>query len=599
MFRALMFRPHLLRKTLLCASIAATGWAFAVSAQMAPSASKVSSLAQVIPGPLPRMTPQDAVPTATPIKHLVVIFGENRSFDHYFGTYPVAQNPPGEPVFTAAPSTPAVQGLTPALLTQNPNATNPLNGVNAVNPFRLDRTQANTEGQNHSYTPEQQAYDNGVTDLFPTYTGNNTVSSTGTFGTHGLVMAYFDGNTVTAMWNYAQHFALNDNAYTDTYGPSTPGALEVVSGTTNGAQAIIGTASTIPDTQGGLTLIGDTDPAYDTCSSTSSTARMTSKNIGDLLNADNLTWGGFMGGFDLTATNRNGSTGCARSTYSSVLGATKTDYTPHHNWFQYYTSTANSTHARPSSIAKIGYADPKDSSGTPVHHEYDVNDFFSAVSAGNFPSVSYLKAPAVGDAHPGNSDPLDEQEFVVKVINFLEQQPDWKNTAIIITYDDSDGWYDHRYASPTTASFDSTTREGSVTGADQLNGPGMCTGPDASPGIGVNGGVVNGRCGPGTRVPFLLISPYARVNYVDDTRVSQSSVVRFIEDNWLGSERIGQGSNDATAGSIMNMFDFNRNQFDIARPIFLNPELGTVTPAPIEPQPQQAALVVAHSNKAL
>ncbi|MBB6248935.1 alkaline phosphatase family protein [Rhodanobacter sp. A1T4] len=580
-----MFRPQLFRKTLLCASIASVGLAFAVSAQVTSPADQTLSPDHGINWPWPgRTTPQDAVRTATPIKHLVVIFGENRSFDHYFGTYPVAQNPPGEPVFTAKRSTPAVEGLTPALLTHNPNALNPVNGVNAVNPFRLDRTQANTEGQNHSYTPEQLAYDNGAADRFPAYTGNNTVSSTGTFGTNGLVMAYFDGNTVTAMWNYAQHFALNDNAYTDTFGPSTPGALEVVSGTTNGAQAIVGSASTVPDTQGGLTLIGDTDPAYDSCSSTSSTARMTSKNIGDLLNANNLTWGGFMGGFDLTATNSNGTTGCARSTYSSVLAATKTDYTPHHNWFQYYASTANASHARPSSISKIGYTDPKDSSATPVHHEYDVNDFFSAVSAGNFPSVSYLKAPAVDDAHPGNSDPLDEQEFVVKVINFLEHQPDWKDTAVIITYDDSDGWYDHRYASPTTASFDSTTPEGSVTGADQLNGSGKCTGPNAKPGIGVHGGVVNGRCGPGTRVPFLVISPYARVNYVDDTRITQSSVVRFIEDNWLGGQRIGQGSNDATAGSIMGMFDFRRNPFDLARPLFLDPNQGTVIAKHTDPR---------------
>jgi phospholipase C len=591
-----MPRSHMFRKTLLSVSIASIGFAVAASAQVLSPAHAVSA-PQVIPGP--RVTPQDAVATATPIKHVVVIFSENRSFDHYFGTYPVAANPAGEPAFTAAPSTPAVQGLTPALLTQNPNALNSQNGVNAVNPFRLDRTQANTEGQNHSYTPEQQAYHNGAADLFPTYTGNNTVSSTGTFGTNGLVMAYFDGNTVTAMWNYAQHFALNDNAYTETYGPSTPGALEVVSGTTNGAQTVVGSASTIPDTQGGLTLIGDTDPAYDTCSSTTSTVRMTSKNIGDLLNAGNLTWGGFMGGFNLTAANSNGSTGCTRSTYSSVLGATETDYTPHHNWFQYYASTANSAHTRPTSIAKIGYTDPKDSGATPVHHEYDVNDFFSAVQAGNFPSVSYLKAPAVGDAHPGNSDPLDEQAFVVKVINFLEQQPDWKDTAVIITYDDSDGWYDHRYASPTTSSFDSTTKEGAVTGADQLNGAGMCTSPDAKPGVGINGGVVNGRCGPGTRVPFLVISPYARTNYVDDTRISQASVVRFIEDNWLGGQRIGQGSDDAAAGNIMSMFDFTRNQLDLARPIFLDPNLGTKIPAPVNLGLQQSAQVVVKSTKAL
>ncbi len=596
-----MHRSSMLRKTLRSVSIASVGFAVVASAQMpAHSTQFVAPTAAMFPGI--RFSPQDAVHTATPIKHVVVIFGENRSFDHYFGTYPVAANPPGEPAFNAERFTPSVQGLSHALLTRNPNALNPLNGVNAVNPFRLDRTQANTEGQNHSYTPEQLAYHNGAADLFPTYTGNNTVSSTGTFGTNGLVMAYFDGNTVTALWNYAQHFALNDNAYTDTYGPSTQGALEVISGTTNGAQNVVGTASTIPDGQGGLTLIGDTDPAYDTCSSATSTVRMTSKNIGDLLNAQNLTWGGFMGGFNLTAANSNGTTGCTRSTYSSVLGATKNDYIPHHNWFQYYASTANITHARPTSIAKVGYTDPKDASATPVHHEYDVNDFFSAVSAGNFPSVSYLKAPAFQDAHPGNSDPLDEQAFIVKVVNFLEQQPDWRNTAVIVTYDDSDGWYDHRYASPTTSSFDATTKEGAVIGADQVNGSGKCTGPDAKPGVGVHGGVVNGRCGPGTRVPFLVISPYARTNYVDDTRISQASVVRFIEDNWLGGQRIGQGSNDATAGNIMGMFDFRRNPFDPfagARRLFLDPNLGTPVREPIDHRPQQNAQITPNSTTAL
>jgi phospholipase C len=568
------------RKALLPVSIAAMAFVVAAYAQVGPLPDQAFPLDPNHPSPGSGASPQDAVPTATPIKHLVVIFDENRSFDHYFGTYPVAANPPGEPVFRASPWTPHVEGLTRELLTQNPNKLNPINGVDAVNPFRLDRTQANTEGQNHSYTPEQLAYDNGKADRFPFYTGNNTVSSTGAFGTQGLVMGYFDGNTVTAMWNYAQHFAMDDNAYTDTYGPSTPGAVEVVSGTNNGASVVLGSASTIPDGHGGLTLIGDTDPAHDACSSTSSTVQMTSKNIGDLLNERHLTWGGFMGGFDLAAVNANGTTGCKRSTFSTVLNATPTDYTPHHNWFQYYASTSNPTHARPTSVNEIGYNDDKDSTSTPVHHEYDVNDFFAAVTAGNFPSVSYLKPPAVNDAHPGNSDPLDEQAFIVNVVNFLEQQPDWKNTAVIITYDDSDGWYDHRYASPTTSSFDSSTVQGSVIGADQLNGTGICKGPESRPGVGVNGGTVNGRCGPGTRVPFLVISPYARVNYVANTRVTQSSVVRFIEDNWLRGERIGQGSNDAADGSIMGLFDFNRRGFDTAPALYLDPDQGTLIGKP-------------------
>src|SRR5580693_9892696 len=100
--------------------------------------------------------------TATPIKHLVVIFEENVSFDHYFGTYPNATNPSGEPRFVAAPGTPTVNGLTGVLLTNNPNATNPVNGAGKTNPFRLDRSEAATADQDHDYTPEQLAFDHGL-----------------------------------------------------------------------------------------------------------------------------------------------------------------------------------------------------------------------------------------------------------------------------------------------------------------------------------------------------------------------------------------------------------------------------------------------------
>src|ERR1700691_4202103 len=108
--------------------------------------------------------------TATPIQHLVVIFGENISFDHYFGTYPVATNPKGEPQFHGAPGTPTVNGLTTALLNNNPNL-NPKNGAGATHPFRFDRSAAATEDQNHDYLPEQEAFDAGLMDAFPEFTG--------------------------------------------------------------------------------------------------------------------------------------------------------------------------------------------------------------------------------------------------------------------------------------------------------------------------------------------------------------------------------------------------------------------------------------------
>ena len=484
--------------------------------------------------------------TATPIKHLVVLFGENISFDHYFGTYPNAKNPPGDPSFTAAPNTPAVNGLTPALLTRNPNFANRANGPDASNPFRIARSQAATASQSHDYTSEQLAYHGGMADLFPTYTGRGLMGAPGAFATPGMVMGYFDGNTVTALWNYAQHYAMSDNAYSDQYGPSTPGAINLISGQTNGLTTVHSSYATyyVEDGQGGRTMINDVDPAGDLCSDTTDVVTMTGRNIGNLLTDANVSWGWFEGGFDLTATNANGSTGCYRNTHSDVVNYTALDYIPHHQPFQYYRSTANPRHTRPTSPARIGY------NADSANHQYDLHDFFDAVKAGNFPAVSYLKASAFQDGHAGYSNPLDEQTFYVQVINFLMQRPEWKNTAVIILYDDSDGWYDHQAADVTNASFDPR--------ADRLTASGACGVKGTTPQLSgvADHGPVNGRCGPGTRQPFLVISPWARQNYVDHTRITQSSVLRFVEDNWLGGKRLGGGSFDAPANAINALFDF-------------------------------------------
>jgi len=470
--------------------------------------------------------------TATPIQHLVVIFNENVSFDHYFGTYPVATNPAGEPKFKATATTPNVNGLTSGLLTNNPNLTT-ANGSVAANPFRLDRSQAVTSDQDHNYLDEQVAFDSGLMDLFPSHTGNG--SST--------VMGYFDGNTVTALWNYAQFFAMSDNSYGTTFGPSTPGLLNLVSGQTNGViNTINGTGDQVnggPD--GSLTMIGDADPRFDVCSNpTRNQGQMSGPNIGDLLNASGITWGGFMGGFDLTVTNSNGTTGCNRS--STGLAGTTADYVPHHSLFGYYASTANPTHALPASIAEVGNAGP-------ANHQYDINEFFAAVSAGNFPAVNFLKAPAYQDGHAGYSDPLDEQTFIVNTINFLEATPYWNNTAVVIMYDDSDGWYDHVLAPIINTS----------TGPqDALTGPGACgTASMSLPGVNpVANPNALGRCGYGPRLPLVVVSPWAKQNFVDHTVTDQSSVIHFIEDNWLGGQRLGSGSFDGIANSIAQMFKF-------------------------------------------
>ena len=504
----------------------------------------------------------DHARTTTPIKHLVVIFQENVSFDHYFGTYPYAVNAAGEPAFYPSPFTPHVNGLTPSLLAHNPTASNTGNGTGAINPFRLDRTQAATADQDHDYQPEQQAFDNGKMDLFPEFTGSGETlpSAPADEDGNGQVMGYYDGNTVTAYWNYAQHFALNDNSYGSTFGPSTPGAINLVSGQTNGiTESSNASGVEVADGQGGYTLNSDADPVGDVCSTTSgAVVHLGGKNIGDLLNARGITWGFFEGGFDLSTVNANGTTSCKRTTLSTVTQTVKADYIPHHQPFQYYTSTANPTHARPTSVATIGHQ------GDAGNHQYDINDFYAAVQAGNMPAVSFLKAPGYQDGHAGYSDPLDEQTFVTTVINFLEKQPDWQNTAVIIAYDDSDGWYDHQAAPHVN---------GSQTADDALTGTGQCQSRDTLPGIASGNKPVQGRCGFGPRLPLLVISPWARQNYVDHTQTDQTSITRFIEDNWLDGQRLGGGSFDAVSGTITNMFDFY-TPWATARRLFLDEQTG-------------------------
>ncbi|MGA3238639.1 MAG: alkaline phosphatase family protein [Bryobacteraceae bacterium] len=504
--------------------------------------------------------------TTTPIQHLVVIFQENISFDHYFGTYPNALNTTGEPQFTPLAATPTVNGLTNALMTRNPNFLNSKNGTGMVNPFRLDRSQAATTDQNHNYGPEQAAFHAGMMDLFPANTGTAgpppvaALDETQT-ATTGINMGYYDGNTVTALWNYAQRFAMNDNSYGTNFGPSTTGALNLISGQTNGVVGNInGTGSVIADGNGGMTDIGDADPVGDVCSTTTGEAfSMTGTTIGDLLNTAGVSWGFFTQGFDLTITNANGTTGCARSTTSAVTATNKADYIPHHEPFQYYKSTANPTHARPASKAVIGTAADK-----AANHQYDVHDFYDAILAGNYPAVSFLKAPGYQDGHAGYSDPLDEQAFIVTVVNFLQQNADWEHTAVVIAYDDSDGWYDHQMGPIVNQS---------TTTADALTGTGAC-GTGGSSLAGVTAANAQGRCGYGPRLPLLVISPWSRQNFVDHTVTDQTSVIRFVEDNWLNGERIGNGSFDSIANSIANMFDFEKAN---TKKYILDPNSGLVT----------------------
>ncbi|WP_171162382.1 phospholipase C [Streptomyces sp. I05A-00742] len=523
----------------------------------------VAALGATAPAKAPGAGPGTPA-TATPVEHLVVVFGENVSFDHYFATYPRAANTDGTR-FVPARGTPRdIDNLrTAGLLTRNPNR---------YPPRRLGPAQALTCDQNHSYGPEQYAADGGRADRYVEHTDSGRCSGR-LYGEPGLVMDHYDGNTVTALWNYAQHYALNDRSFGTTYGPSTPGAVNLVSGQTHGVVSTDPASGserprqtrtpdprvvTAPDAHGVGTLLTDPHPAHDDCSgadrtSRSSLAALRGRNIGDLLNARKVSWGWFQGGFR-PSTPWNGRPGhharCSGTTHTNSGGAEVIDYIPHHEPFQYYRSTANPHHLPPASLAEIGHAGQ-------ANHQYDLADFDAVLRTGRLPAVSFLKAPAHQDGHAGYSGPLDEQRFLVTWINRIQSAPQWKHTAVVLAYDDSDGWYDHAWARPLNGSGLRDKGRGGL----PLDAPACRSGPAPA-------GRHQGRCGPGPRLPLLVISPYSKVNAVDHTPTEQTSVLRFIEDNWH-TGRIGGTSFDARAGSLLNLFDFRHPN---GRRVLLNPD---------------------------
>jgi phospholipase C len=556
--------------------------------------------------------------TATPIKHVVVIFQENVSFDHYFGTYPFATNTDGNP-FAAKQGTPAVNGLNFSLLAANPNASNPQRlGSSVSDQLTCD--------QDHNYSDEQEAEDGGKMDLFVQSVGTDGGTKTpdgSALCDPKTVMDYYDGNSVTGLWNYAQHYAMSDNSFGTTFGPSAPGAINLAAGdtgdvdmahTVNQSSAFPIFVSTptnpngdvTPDGKGGYSLTSDAQPYWDDCSTRDAVA-LKGQNIGDVLNQRGLSWGWFEGGFapttrfaDAAAAPEIGHPGQSTATFipdefkgsfngkvtppgasnqglcnadhavgtafganlSNVNGTPKSDpygakddYIPHHEPFEYYASTANPHHLAPANLSAIGTDTQSYVHGEPqfntANHNYDTSDFdqlVSAITAGtlspdHLPAVSLIKAPGYQDGHAAYSDPTDEQAFVVHIINELEQSPDWSSTAVIVNYDDSDGWYDHVFGpvvnpshsvadNLTNTVFDTSPRTKPVSELctarnDKRHGrPGRQHGPGGS----LAG--EQGRCGFGPRLPMMVISPWAKTNYVDGNLSNQASIINFVEYNW-------------------------------------------------------------------
>ena len=417
----------------------------------------------------------------------------------------------------------------------------------------------------------------------------------------GTVLDYYDGNTVTAEWNYAQHFAMSDNNFGSTFGPSTEGALNVTSGDTSGVDTGHVGGATLTDgdavsagPNGGYTLIADASPYWDDCAP-STTAALTGQNIGNQLNSKDLSWGWFQGGFapttaysgpvstastydplnnpdkvSCTSTHNVGAAVGGTGTTGAHPYGTDSDYSSHYDGFMFYASTANPHHLAPTSLDVVGTDTSTSGEFDTANHNYDVSWFNQLVSgihngtlsASHFPAVSYLKAPVYETGHPATSDPIDEQNWIVNEVNSIEQLPTWNSTAIFITYDDSDGWYDHVY---------SGVANPSDTTADSLTGKNACgTVPSGQTTVPLYN--QEGRCGFGPRLPLIVISPWAKQNYVSNVVTNQASIVSFIEDNWSLGEIPGSFAN--ISNSVDDLFNFNATRSELAAPLFLDPTTG-------------------------
>ncbi len=137
----------------------------------------------------------------------------------------------------------------------------------------------------------------------------------------------------------------------------------------------------------------------------------------------------------------------------------------------------------------------------------------TALGNDSLPAVSFVKPLGANNEHPGYADLVQGQEYVKHLVEAVQGSKYWQDTAIIITYDENGGRWDH-VAPP-----------------------------------------VIDRWGPGTRVPTIIISPYAKKGFIDHTLYDTTSILKFIESRW-GLKPLG--TRDANANNLTNAFDFSQ-----------------------------------------
>jgi phospholipase C len=431
-------------------------------------------------------------PETVPIDHLVVIFLENRPFDHLYGLFPDANgllspeshipqtDANGVPYVTLPPvvnswaNPPAVDTRFPSDLPNEPFLIEDYVPLGDVDP-----------SPTHRFYQHQLQVNGGRMDRYVVW------SDTG-----GLPLGHFDTEKLP-LYPYAREHTLCDNYFTAAWGgsmlnhiwliaaatPLWPGAPtdQVAQPLFDSGGALIGLQHDGNVTPDGY-CVNDVQPFYAPFQAdTPVEERMPPQlapTIGDRLSDAQVSWTWYAGGWD-----------------DAVAGKPAQTFEFHHQPFSYY--------------ARYGEGMPG------RQHLQDETRFLSSLTDGTLPSVSFIKPLGTYDEHAGYSTVEAAESHAVELIEAVKSSRFWERSAIVVTYDDFGGWYDHVAPPPID------------------------------------------RWGPGGRVPAIIISPWARQGYVDSTPYDHTSILKFIEWRW-GLAPLA--TRDALAWSLLPAFDFGKSR---------------------------------------
>jgi phospholipase C len=460
------------------------------------------------PAPVPTATPvATASPTPGPtlqstIKNVIVIYQENWSFDALYGSFPGANG-----VANAAAAIPQIDKVSAAPITTEPQPL--INGQpdpnfaalvgKPIGPYSASSyIQASqlTGDIVHRFWQEQSQIDGGKMDKFMTWSDNP-----------GLVFSTFDATNLPE-GQLAAQYTLSDNTFHSAFGGSflnhqwlicactpkftgAPASAVATLDASGKELALDGTGKIVHDgfvTPDGFAVntaftVNAPHPAG--LPAANLVPNQTNPTIGDRLSTANVSWKWYSGGWT-----------------AALAGNADPNFQFHHQPFAYYANFADGTPAK-------------------AAHLQDETNFLGDLHNNALPAVSFIKPIGENNEHPGYASLLAGQQHVASLIQAVQASPYWKNTAIIITYDEHGGRWDH-------------------------------VAPPAGD-----------RWGPGSRVPLIVVSPWAKHGFVDHTAYETVSILAFIEKLY---NIPALGTRDAAANPLSNVFDFTQvNPFGVKR----------------------------------